>query len=84
MPRPLMKTMDFCSVVSPTWLDPYFKAIMLRFAVSEREYFEKLDYEAKALVGSSWTLRQVARDRLPLGGLDTVPILQNLMDAMSL
>jgi hypothetical protein len=79
-----MKCIDFCVVVSPTWLDPYFNAIIVRFAVSEREYFQKLDAEAKALADTSRTLRQFARDRLPLGGLDTMPILQNILDAMNL
>ena len=84
MPRPLMKSVSLCSVVTPVWLDPYFNAVLLRFASSEREYLFNLDAEAKSLAGSSRTLRQFARDRLPIGNLDTVPILQNLIDALHL
>ena len=57
---------------------------MLRFALSEKRYFIELAQEIRTLVGDSLTLPQASRNRLPLGGLDSVSILQKLMDSMNL
>ena len=75
MSRDLMRHIDFCSVITPVWLEPYFSAIMLRFALSEKDSLLKLGQDIRTLVGSSLTLAQAARDRLPLGGLDSVSVL---------
>ena len=46
--------------------------------------FLKLDSDAKSLADTSRTVRQFARNRVPVGKLDTVPFLQNLIDALNL
>ena len=79
--RDLLKHLGEFSVVSPICLEDFIFACSLRFAISEREYLLSLRDEVLGFLGDSASVGEFAEGRVPVGGLDSVPILQHLCDA---
>ena len=81
MTRDLMYNIDFCTLVSPTRLADYVLASMYRFALSEKSYLYKLAPEIHDICSDHFALTDLG-GFVPIGGLDTPPILHSLLDAL--
>ena len=83
MSRELLRAIDFCSVIQPTSLVDYAMACMYRFAVSEEAHLYQLILDIKDLIGDDLPVGNMV-EGIPLGFLDSPPIVQSLIEAMQL
>ena len=66
--------------VEPTPIMAYCNAILYRFASSERGYLLRLQVQIKEIMGECISLRDDAGHGIPVGDLDSQPIICNLLD----
>ena len=81
MSRKLMHSIGFCSVIEPRPLRAYSLGIMFRFAASEKQHLQVLARDVSLLCGTDIAVMESCR-KVPVGNLDSTPILQNLLDAL--
>ena len=72
--RKLMFNLGTFTVVEPIPLDAYCKAVMFRFAMSEKDYLLQLRSDVRDFIGDHNTLRSFSLSAVPQGLLDSAPI----------
>ena len=82
MSRDLMHSFsDFCPV-TPTAISSMCKATFVRFARSEAQEFIRLKALALEVLGEDQSLGNLGLDTNPHGGIEDLPILNNIISAI--
>ena len=83
LPRSLLSNLSLFSCVEPIRIYDFCLATLYRFAISEIEYLCQLASDIRSLVGDDWPLADFDAV-VPEGFLGSPPILQSLVNAVSL